>query len=52
MGLPLGDSIDRRFLHEIRIQNPKVGNASLDLVVDRSFRGIGVERLDGNIVIC
>jgi glycogen debranching enzyme len=43
-----------RFLDEIRIQNLKVGNASLDLVVDRSFRGIGVERRDGdaNIVIC
>ena len=43
-----------RFLDKIRIQNLKVGNASLDLVVDRSFRGIGVERRDGdaNIVIC
>ncbi|MGH7853645.1 MAG: amylo-alpha-1,6-glucosidase [Candidatus Binatia bacterium] len=41
------------FLDEIRIQNLRVGNASLDLVVDRSFRGIGVERRDGdaNIVI-
>ena len=41
------------FLDEIRLQNLRVGNASLDLVVDRSFRGIGVERRDGeaNIVI-
>ena len=41
------------FLDEIRMQNLKVGNASLDLVVDHSFRGIGVERRDGdaNIVI-
>ena len=41
------------FLEEIRIQNLKVKSASLDLVVDRSFRGIGVERRDGeaNIVI-
>lgn len=41
------------FLDEIRIRNLRVGNASLDLVVDRSFRGIGVERRQGdaNIVI-
>jgi glycogen debranching enzyme len=41
------------FLDEIRIQNLQVGNASLDVVVDRSFRGIGVERREGdaNIVI-
>jgi glycogen debranching enzyme len=41
------------FLDEIRIRNLKVGKASLDLVVDRSFRGIGVERREGeaNIVI-
>jgi hypothetical protein len=26
----------------------RVGNASLDLVVDRSFRGIGVERREGD----
>ena len=41
------------FLNEIRMRNLRVGNASLDLVVDRSFRGIGVERRDGeaNIVI-
>jgi glycogen debranching enzyme len=41
------------FLDEIRIRNFKVGKASLDLVVDRSFRGIGVERREGeaNIVI-
>jgi glycogen debranching enzyme len=41
------------FLEEIRIRNLKAGKTSLDLVVDRSFRGIGVERRDGdaNIVI-
>ena len=41
------------FLDEIRIRNLKVGNSSLDLVVDRSFQGIGVQRRDGdaNIVI-
>jgi glycogen debranching enzyme len=36
------------FLDEIRIRNIKVRNATLDLVVDRSFRGIGVERRDGD----
>ena len=35
------------FLDEIRIRNLNVGKASLDLVVDRSFRGIGVERRHG-----
>ena len=42
-----------QFLDKIRIRNLKVGSASLDLVVDRSFRGIGIERRDGeaNIVI-
>jgi glycogen debranching enzyme len=35
------------FLEEIRIENLKVGSARLDLVVDRSFRGIGVERRQG-----
>ena len=41
------------FLDEIRIRNLRTGNACLDLVVDRSFRGIGVERREGdaNIVI-
>jgi len=36
------------FLDEIRVRNLRVGNASLDLVVDRSFRGIGVERREGD----
>ena len=36
------------FLDEIRIKNLTVGNARLDLVVDRSFRGIGVERREGD----
>jgi glycogen debranching enzyme len=36
------------FLDEIRIENLRVGNALLDLVVDRSFHGIGVERRDGD----
>jgi glycogen debranching enzyme len=36
------------FLDEIRIKNLAVGNARLDLVVDRSFRGIGVERREGD----
>jgi glycogen debranching enzyme len=41
------------FLEEIRIQNLAVGKATLDLVVDHSFRGIGVERREGdaNVVI-
>jgi hypothetical protein len=41
------------FLDATRIRKLGLGNASLDLVVDRSFRGIGVERRDGdaNIVI-
>lgn len=37
-----------QLLNEIRIRNLRVGQASLDLVVDRSFRGIGVERRDGD----
>lgn len=38
---------------EIQIRNLRVGESFLDLVVDRSFRGVGVERRDGhaNIVI-
>jgi glycogen debranching enzyme len=36
------------FLEYIRIRNLSAGDASLDLVVDRSFRGIGVERRDGD----
>jgi hypothetical protein len=41
------------FLEEIRIQDLAVGKATLDLVVDHSFRGIGVERREGdaNVVI-
>jgi glycogen debranching enzyme len=41
------------FLEEIHIKQLKVGQASLDLVIDRVFRGIGVERRagDANIVI-
>jgi glycogen debranching enzyme len=35
------------FLEDIRIQNLKVKGAVLDVVIDRSFRGIGVERRDG-----
>jgi hypothetical protein len=36
------------FLEEVRIRNLSVGKATLDLVVDHSFRGIGVERRDGD----
>jgi glycogen debranching enzyme len=41
------------FVDEIRIKNLRVGESFLDLVVDRSFRGVGVERREGhaNIVI-
>ena len=35
------------FLETIHIQNLQIGNALLDLVIDRSFRGIGVERRQG-----
>jgi glycogen debranching enzyme len=35
------------FLETIYIENLKVGEALLDLAVDRSFRGIGVERRQG-----
>jgi len=40
-------------LKEVHIKNLAVGNSSLDLVVDRSFQGIGVERRagDANIVL-
>jgi glycogen debranching enzyme len=39
------------FMDDIRIQNLAVGSASLDLVVDRSFRGVGVERHRGDVHI-
>jgi glycogen debranching enzyme len=41
------------FLEEIHIKDLRVGEASLDLGIDRTFRGIGVERREGeaNIVI-
>ena len=39
------------FMDDIRIQNLAVGSASLDLVVDRSFRGVGVERHRGDVQI-
>jgi glycogen debranching enzyme len=39
------------FLDVIQIRNLTVGNAALDLVVDRSFRGIGVERRSGSAEI-
>jgi hypothetical protein len=39
------------FLDVIQIRNLNVGHAALDLVVDRSFRGIGVERRSGSAEI-
>jgi glycogen debranching enzyme len=41
------------FLDEIHIKDLTVGQGSLDLVIDRSFQGIGVKRREGdaNIVI-
>jgi glycogen debranching enzyme len=39
------------FLDNIRIQKLKVGSASLDVVVDHSFHGIGVERRSGDASI-
>ena len=41
------------FLDEIHIKDLSVGQGSLDLVIDRSFQGIGVKRREGdaNIVI-
>jgi glycogen debranching enzyme len=37
------------FIDEFRISGLKVGQASLDLVADRAFRGIGVERREGDV---
>jgi glycogen debranching enzyme len=39
------------FLEEIHIKQLKVGRATLDLVIDRVFRGIGVERREGDVNI-
>jgi glycogen debranching enzyme len=41
------------FLDEIHIKDLRVGQGSLDLVIDRTFQGIGVKRREGdaNIVI-
>jgi glycogen debranching enzyme len=39
------------FLEEIHIKKLKVGRATLDLVIDRVFRGIGVERREGDVNI-
>jgi glycogen debranching enzyme len=36
-------------IDELHIRGFKVGQASLDLVVDRAFRGIGVERREGDV---
>jgi glycogen debranching enzyme len=43
-----GSPVLPSFFDEIRMQNLAVGKATLDLVVDHSFRGIGVERRDGD----
>ncbi len=39
------------FLDKVFIKNLKVGNASLDLVRDRSLHGVAVERRDGDAAI-
>ncbi|HWO42879.1 MAG TPA: amylo-alpha-1,6-glucosidase [Candidatus Eisenbacteria bacterium] len=39
------------FMEKVQIKNLRVGSASLDLVVDRSFHGIGVERRRGDVNI-
>jgi glycogen debranching enzyme len=36
-------------IEEVQIKNLRVGNSSVDLVVDRTFRGIGVARREGGV---
>jgi glycogen debranching enzyme len=37
------------FFDEVHIQNLQVGNSCVDLVVNRPFRGVGVERRAGSV---
>jgi len=37
------------FIGDVSINNLRVGEGSIDLVVDRSFRGVGVVRRQGNV---
>jgi glycogen debranching enzyme len=41
------------FINEVHIMNLRVGGGAVDLVMDRAFRGVGVERRvgDANIVL-
>jgi len=37
------------FIKEVRIEHLRIGDSSIDLIVDQSMRGIGVEQRHGDI---